>query len=74
MKFLTALLFSLGFNLAVAADIPAYVEGSENLDKETCIETNTDNCIQSICMTSEDPSCTDNCKQSASDKCAALAE
>jgi hypothetical protein len=57
-----------------AADIPTAVEGAESLSKADCLSTTTNDCIQSLCMTSSDIDCPDKCKTSAADKCRALSE
>lgn len=59
-----------GFSvLANAADIPAVVEGQEKYSKEECIASATNDCIQSLCETSSELDCEDQCRTSANDKC-----
>lgn len=55
-----------------AADIPTVVEGAENFNKEACISSNTNDCIQSVCLTSSELDCNDQCKKAAIDKCEEL--
>lgn len=64
---------SLPFN-ASAYDNPTTVLGSEEFSKQECIDTNTNDCIESICMTSTALDCTQQCKQDAIDKCEDLAD
>jgi hypothetical protein len=71
LKVSAFVLFAASVN---AADLPTVVEGSEEYSQEQCIASNTDDCIQSVCMNSEAPDCTDQCKTSAEDKCKELAE
>ena len=66
-------LFLITLN-AYAVDIPTVVEGSENFSKEQCIASNTNDCIQSVCMTSSDLDCNVKCKEGAEDKCEELAD
>jgi hypothetical protein len=56
-------------NVAQAADIPEVVEGAEKYDKQNCIQTYTDNCIDNVCTTSEQIDCESNCGKLAQDKC-----
>lgn len=67
---LTSLLvmFFMSFSLYAVND-PETVIGAEKYDKVMCIEQYTDNCINSVCMTSDDIDCQEKCKQMAEDKC-----
>lgn len=62
------LLFSLPV-FAQAADIPTNVEGTEQLSQEECVANNTNDCIQSVCTTSSELDCNDQCQKSATEKC-----
>lgn len=62
------LMFFMSFNL-YAVDDPTTVLGTEKYSKEMCIQQTTDNCITTICTTSEDIDCQEKCKQMAMDKC-----
>lgn len=64
---------SLSF-MVNAADIPTAVEGAEGYNKANCLATSTNDCIESICMTSPDTDCQEKCKNSAADRCQALSE
>ncbi|WP_133138604.1 hypothetical protein [Legionella genomosp. 1] len=52
-----------------AADLPTVVIGSEKYDKQMCIERYTQDCLDSVCMTSSDTDCNDKCQSAAEDKC-----
>lgn len=67
-------LFS-GFSAMVnAADIPAVIEGQEGVSKEECVASATNDCIQSVCETSTDTNCSDQCQASAVDKCKEMSD
>ena len=57
-------------NTSMAADIPNVVEGSQQYDKQNCIQSYTDNCINHVCVHSEQIDCESNCRTLAQDKCA----
>lgn len=57
-----------------AVDIPTNVIGAENFSKEECIASNTNDCIEAVCMTSTALDCSAQCKSDATDKCEAMAE
>ncbi|KTC68014.1 hypothetical protein Lbir_2616 [Legionella birminghamensis] len=63
---LTGLFFPI---VILAADLPTVVIGSENYDKKMCIERYTQDCLDSVCMTSSDTDCNDKCQSEAEDKC-----
>lgn len=65
---LTGLCF-WGMSLSVFADAAA-VQEAEQFDKETCISTEADRCINAVCPRSEATDCTDQCRKGAVDKCA----
>ncbi len=73
MRYVTAssniVFFSL-FSCAVfAVDIPQDVMGSEKFDATMCVSENTQNCIDSVCLTSEEIDCEANCQTMAQQKC-----
>lgn len=52
-----------------SADIPIYDEGAENYDIKMCIERYQNDCISSVCLTSEERDCQSTCLEQAKDKC-----
>lgn len=62
--------FTLFSAVILAADIPDDVEGTQAIDSVECVGNNTDICINSACLTSEDVDCEDNCQKMAEEKCA----
>jgi hypothetical protein len=48
---------------------PSVTEGAATYDKNECIQTFTDNCINTICVNSSERDCNDTCKTQAADKC-----
>ena len=52
-----------------AADIPVYEQGAENYDIKMCIERYQNDCITSVCLTSEERDCQSKCLEQAKDKC-----
>ena len=67
-------LFS-GFPAMVsAAVVPSIVEGQGDYSKEDCVATATNNCIQTICETSSELDCEDQCRISAVQKCKEINE
>ena len=57
---------------AFAADLPSVEQGAGQYDKATCLSQYTDNCINSICLTSSSTDCQSTCRKSAEDKCQSL--
>jgi|GEM_PF-2663647 len=57
-----------------AVDIPSVDEGSAGYNQEMCIEETTNNCIDTICLTSSAIDCEDQCRSDATDKCQQLAD
>ncbi|MFC3907990.1 hypothetical protein ACFORL_02695 [Legionella dresdenensis] len=55
--------------LANAVDNPTVVIGSEQYSQSECLNKTIDDCINNICMNSEDTNCQENCNQDAQDKC-----
>lgn len=53
-----------------AADIPDDDIGAGHLSQDTCISQTTQNCIDNMCLTSDNIDCEDNCGKMAQDKCA----
>lgn len=62
-------LFSLFSCALFAAVIPQDVIGSEQFDAKMCVSENTQTCINSICLTSEEIDCQANCQTMAKQKC-----
>lgn len=58
----------------LAADIPTEVLGQDQYDMSMCIDSETNNCITTVCMNSEDTDCQDNCSEQAQDQCQDEAE
>jgi len=57
--------------LCTAADNPTVVLGAEAYDQQACIQQYTNECIDNVCLTSEERDCSDECASSAEDKCPA---
>lgn len=68
-SWLTTVFFILFSFMVSAADIPADVEGTQGLDQLSCIDENTQNCINDACLTSDEIDCEDNCGKLAQQKC-----
>ena len=66
---LNIVFFSLFSCAVLAADIPQDVIGSEKFDAMKCISENTQTCINSICLNSEEIDCQANCQKTAQEKC-----
>lgn len=56
-------------SLVFAVDVPSVEEGAQQYDKGACLARYTQNCIQSVCMTSSSTDCQENCQKEAADKC-----
>jgi hypothetical protein len=68
-------LFLLLFSLAAqAADDSTVILDSENYDQKMCIDRTSGDCVNTICLTSEERDCTDKCKADAEEKCKAIAD
>ena len=52
-------------------DTPTAEVGAERYDQKMCIQRYTNECISSICITSEALDCNSQCKTSAENKCPA---
>ncbi|QDP72865.1 hypothetical protein FOG18_09980 [Legionella israelensis] len=52
-----------------AANLPTTILGAEQYDETMCVEQYQDNCISSVCLTSEERDCPDKCRKMAKDKC-----
>lgn len=64
------LAFFILFSCVVsAADIPDEDIGAQELQQDTCVGQATEHCIDTMCLTSEDTDCEDNCGKMAQDKC-----
>lgn len=57
-----------------AVDIPSVIEGADGYNQEECVAASTNDCIQSICETSSDLNCEDQCRGSAVDRCKEINE
>lgn len=55
--------------LVFADDDPSVDQGASNMSQEMCVEENTNDCIDSVCMTSSATDCQDQCQADAQDKC-----
>ncbi|KTD21695.1 hypothetical protein [Legionella londiniensis] len=52
-----------------AAEIPTVEEGAEVYDEKMCVDRYANECINTVCLTSEARDCQDKCYQEAKDKC-----
>ncbi|WP_133129539.1 hypothetical protein [Legionella yabuuchiae] len=68
-QLLCALFFFLFSFCAIAADIPEVEQGAEDYDETMCVQRYTDNCINMVCLTSEERDCQEQCQKDAEDKC-----
>lgn len=66
MTCVMAFTFSMG---AMAAILPTVEAGSEEYDKTMCVERYANNCISTVCLTSEARDCQEQCRKEAEDKC-----
>lgn len=57
-----------------AADLPPVIIGADDYDAAMCVEREKNNCINSICLNSEEIDCIENCKSGAIDKCKEASE
>ncbi|MGQ3891319.1 hypothetical protein [Legionella sp. CNM-4043-24] len=57
---------------ANAFDDPSVDEGSSQYGSEMCVEQNTDDCIDAVCLTSSATDCQEQCQSAAEDKCRQL--
>ncbi|WP_298625134.1 hypothetical protein [uncultured Legionella sp.] len=73
MNYFSSLLITVFFILisflVSAADLPSDVNGAHQLDELTCVDEATQNCIDDVCLTSDDTNCEDNCGELAQKKC-----
>ena len=53
----------------LAADIPSVEQGAQELDQLTCVGQTEQNCINDVCLNSEERNCSDTCRTMAEDKC-----
>lgn len=56
---------------AFAADIPTVEAGAQEFDEQMCVEQYANDCINTICLTSERRDCQAQCRKEAVDKCRA---
>lgn len=52
-----------------AADIPTDQLQAQQYNRDACIKKQTDDCVNTLCPTSSDRNCPDNCAKSAQAKC-----
>lgn len=55
--------------LMSAADIPKVEQGAEVYDEKMCVERYANECISTVCLTSEARDCQQKCYEGARDKC-----
>ncbi len=65
----TIILFSISSLALYAADIPQDVIGSQKFDAMRCYTENSQTCINSVCLNSDQIDCQDNCRKMAKEKC-----
>jgi hypothetical protein len=64
------LFFFIGCSFtAFAATIPADTLGAQKYDAMKCIADTTQNCINSVCLTSSQRNCQGSCAKMAQQKC-----
>ena len=73
-KIIMLMLFSYFPLLSQAADIPDVVNGNNAQNQQMCIDRATNDCVSTVCENSTDINCSDNCKNSALDKCKEMSE
>jgi hypothetical protein len=62
--------FIMLFSFSVfAADIPADTLGGQKYDKLKCINEMTQNCIDTVCINSDQINCHDSCSKMSEQKC-----
>lgn len=52
-----------------AVNNPKDIEGSRQFDAMRCVSENTQVCINSICLNSDQRDCQSNCNKTAQEKC-----
>lgn len=63
---LVSLVFSC---ILTAANIPPDYQGAQELEELNCVSEAAQNCINNICLTSENRDCQDKCSSLAEKKC-----
>ena len=64
------LLFFIFFSSGIsAADIPEDNLGSQKYDKLNCIDETTQNCINTVCINSDQRDCPEKCGKMSRQKC-----
>ncbi|BCA96863.1 hypothetical protein TUM19329_32240 [Legionella antarctica] len=64
------LILSVGFSFtALAANIPSDCMGAKKYDAIKCVADATQNCINSVCLTSSERNCQGSCEKMAQQKC-----
>lgn len=66
---LCVMVFFFSSVVGYAADIPTVVAGSKAYDEKTCIARYANECITSVCLTSQARDCIQKCQDGAKDKC-----
>lgn len=69
MRLVSSSVFFLMINIACAADIPTLEEESDAYDASMCVQNYADNCISTVCITSEDINCEEHCQTEAKARC-----
>ena len=52
-----------------ADDNPEVDQGAAAYNQMNCVQNATGDCINNLCLTSDDTDCEDNCRTMAEDKC-----
>lgn len=70
MNKVSTLFVALSFSLsAFAVDLPSVDEGANQLNMDECVANNYQQCLNDICITSDEIDCNSNCQSMAEDKC-----
>jgi hypothetical protein len=54
-----------------AADDPTVTLDNANYNEQMCIQNTANDCVNTVCLNSEDLDCTDKCEADAEEKCKA---
>ena len=69
MKSISIAVLGLCSCAVFAVDNPQDVIGSQKFDAMKCVTENTQTCINSICLNSDQRDCQENCQKTAQEKC-----
>ncbi|MCP0914275.1 MULTISPECIES: hypothetical protein [Legionella] len=70
MKRILLLSFFTCFSLTVnAADDPPNIADAENLDAKMCVDNTANDCVNTVCLNSEERDCIEQCQADAQAKC-----